>query len=455
MFYERVRKLHKKIFSSAGYLAGASLVEKIGAFLIIPLLTNALTSKDYGDIMLSISYVGIIILFIYNGLHSALFRWYSIWDESFDKKIYEKYIFFIVNIIGFSFIFFFFIINNYIYEVKNILRINFHLFLITLIVALVRVAYSLKSSVWIINGHAYYNLVFTFIKTFLLIISVYYFIDLYPNAITKPLLEFIIALTVSSYIIYDYIFKYPSLKTVPFWQIKPVLKESFIYGWGLQISQVAFWVITSSDRIMLANLTNNEFVAYYSILMIGISMMFIVVAFNNSFSAYYNKMINDNLSMKEINHYIFTYLIYGFIAILVYKLFLYYFSDYIILLLATDEYLSVSNYMYLTSDIILFNFVYLLFSRYLHAYKMVKMVIIITVTSAIVNIVLNYILIQEYGIIGALIASIIAYLLMGIMSFTIMYKKVGHTNTKKILILFISLIAINFLVDIILYKGMI
>ena len=444
--------MHKKIFTSAGYLAGASLIEKIGGFITIPILTVSLAPKDYGSLMLAISYVGVIILFIYNGLHSALFRWYSMWEEDFDKKLYEKYIFFIVNGIGF-FVVAFLVFINEIYKLNEVLKLDFWLLITVLIGAILMTGYNLKSTIWIIENKAYKNLLFMFVKTSLLVLSVYAFIKVYPFAITKPIIEIVILGVISSYFIYGYLFNYPTLKSVKYNEIKPVLKESLIYGWGLQVSQIAFWVITSSDRIMLANLTNNEFVAYYSILMIGITVMFVVVAFNNSFSAYYNKMISENLSMEEINKYISLYLLYGFLATTLYKLFLYFFSDNIILILSTKEYLVVSKYMYLTSDIILFYFSYLLFSRYLHAYKMVKLVIFIMFISAILNIVLNFILIPGYGILGALSASILAYLCMAIISFYLMYKKIEFLYMKKLMILFIAIIFINFSFDILLYKG--
>jgi len=443
----------KKILSSTGYLAATSLIEKIGAFIIIPILTVALTLNDYGSLMLAVSYVGVIMLFVYNGLHSALFRWYSMWQESFDKKLYEKYIFYIVSIIGFSVILFLIFIHTQIYNLDEILKIDFWLLMTTLIASMMLVSFKLRSTIWIIENKAYLNVIFMFFKTILLVGGVYLFINIYPYAITRPIIEIIVVGILSMYLIYSYVFKYPSHNSAEFIKIKPVLKESLVYGWGLQVSQIAFWIITSSDRIMLANLVNNEFVAYYSILMIGVTAMFLVVAFNNSFSAYYNKMISENISMKEINQYIFTYLLYGFLAVLVYKLFLFYFSDNIILILSTKEYLVVSKYMYLTSDILLFYFAYLLFSRYLHAYKMVKAVIFITLFSAILNVGLNYILIQEYGILGALVGSILAYLSMGIVSFILMYKKIELPYMKNLLVLFIGIVAVNFGIDILLYKG--
>ena len=444
--------MHKRIFSSAGYLAGASLIEKIGGFITIPILTASLVSKDYGSLMLAISYVGVIILFVYNGLHSALFRWYSMWQEEFDKRLYEKYIFIIINGIGF-FVVAFLIFVNKIYNLNVVLKLDFWLLIAVLLGAILATGYNLKSTIWIIENKAYKNLLFMFVKTFLLVLGVYIFIKVYPFAITKPIIEIVILSVMSSFFIYSYLYSYPILKSVEYYKIKPVLKESLIYGWGLQVSQIAFWVITSSDRIMLANLTNNEFVAYYSILMIGIAIMFVVVAFNNSFSAYYNKMISENLSMEEINKYIFLYLLYGFLAIILYKLFLYFFSDNIILILSTKEYLVVSKYLYLTSDIILYYFAYLLFSRYLHAYKMVKIVISIMFISAILNIELNFILIPDYGILGALSASVLAYLSMAIISFYSMYKKIEFIYIKKLMILFIAIVFINFSFDILLYKG--
>lgn len=443
----------KKILSSTGYLSATSLIEKIGGFIIIPILTVALTSKEYGSLMLAVSYASVIMLFVYNGLHSALFRWYSMWQESFDKKIYEKYIFYIVNIISFFVILLLSFIQTQIYNLDEILKIDFWLLLATLIVSMMILAFKLRSTVWIIENKAYLNVIFIFFKTILLVVGVYFFINIYPYAITRPIIEIIVVGSLSLYLIYSYVFKYPSLSSVKYSEIKPVLKESLVYGWGLQISQIAFWVITSSDRIMLANLTNNEFVAYYSILMIGMTVMFIVVAFNNSFSAYYNKMISENLSMKEINKYIFTYLLYGFLVVLVYKLFLFYFSDNIVLILSTKEYLVVSKYMYLTSDIVLLYFSYLLFSRYLHAYKMIKIVIFITLFSAMLNVGLNYILIQKYGVLGALVGSILAYLSMAIVSFIFMYRKIEFLYMKNLLLLFISIIILNFAIDILFYKG--
>ena len=446
--------MHKKIFSSAGYLAGSSLITKIGAFIIIPILTKVLTPKEYGDLMLGVSYAGIIMLFIYNGLHSALFRWYSMWKEEFDKKVYEKYLFFIVNSIAIFVVLLLVGVNSF-YNLDSLLKMDFWLFISILGASIALIPYSLKSTIWIVDNKAYLNLIFTLVKTILIVFSVYFLIKNYSYASTKPIIELVVTFFISIHFFYEYFVNYPSLKSVTFQEIKPVLKESLVYGWGLQISQIAFWIITSSDRVMLANLTNNEFVAYYSILMIGITVMFIIVAFNNSFSAYYNKMIGDKLSMKEINQYIFTYLLYGFLGILLYKILLYFLSDYIILLLATQEYLVVSKYMYLTSDILFFYFSYLLFSRYLHAHKMVKSVIVITLLSAIVNVGLNYFLIQEYNILGALIASIIAYLFMALLSLNYMYQNIEFIYMKKLLFLFVTIVTINFLIDIFLYKGVI
>ena len=450
MFDERII-LHKKIFSSAGYLAGASLIEKIGAFIIIPILTKVLSPKEYGDLMLGVSYVGIVMLFIYNGLHSSLFRWYNMWKEEFDKKIYEKYIFTIVNIIALLIVTIL-ISVNFIYPLENILKIDFWLFLAILLSSITSISYNLKSIIWIVENRAYLNLIFIFLKTFLIVIGLYFFIDIYPYSITKPIIEIIVITFLSIYLFYSYIFKYPSLKSVSLQEIKPVIKESLIYGWGLQISQIAFWIITSSDRIMLSSLTNNSFVAYYSILMIGTTIMFIIVAFNNSFSAYYNKMISDNLPIQEVNRYIFIYLLYGFLLILVYKITLYFLSDYVILLLSTKEYLIVSKYMYLTSDILLFYFAYLLFTRYLHAHKLVKSVIAITIVSAIVNLILNYFLIQRYEIIGALIASIIAYFFMAFLSFSYLYKNIEFVYIKKLFFLFFGISIMDILIDIVLYN---
>ena len=444
--------MHKKILSNSGYLALASLIEKAGSFLMIPILTSALSSKNYGLLMLAVSYAGFIILFIYNGLQSAFFRWYSLWQENFDKKVYEKVIFYFINITGIFFIILMFFMNSF-FNFEKFLGVGLYLLLATVLASLLNIVFVLKGIIWVSENKAYNNLFFSLLKTVFTVSGVYLLIKIYPYPITKPVVEILVIGILSSYFIYEYFFYYPKINGETFKKVIPVLKESLIYGWGLQISQLAFWVITSSDRIMVSHFMGNSYVAYYSVLMVGITIMFVIVAFNNSFSVFYNKMISENVSVKEINRYLFTYLIYAFIIILVYKFILFYFSSFIISLLSTKEYLVVSDYMYLTSDILLFYFAYLLFSRYFHAKKMIKIIIATVFISAVVNVMLNYFFIKMFGVLGALIATITAYLSMSLISFFFLYKKTGFDNIKKLMFLFLSVVCIDFLIDVFLYKG--
>ena len=109
----------KDTFSSTVSLIFASGFEKIFAFLIIPLLTNNLTQSDYGELILSYTYASIISIFIYNGLQSAFFRWYSLWDSNLNKNTYEYLIILILLFIAITFVlvlslfFFLFEINHF------------------------------------------------------------------------------------------------------------------------------------------------------------------------------------------------------------------------------------------------------------------------------------------------------------------------------------------------------
>ncbi len=441
----------KKIFSSAGYLAGASLIEKIGGIILIPILTSKLAPEKYGELALALTYIGFISLFFYNGLHSALFRWYSMWSESFDKRIYEKYIFYIINIIGLIVLFALSIVNYFIYNLEIFLQVEFSLFIFAYLSSLVLVGYSLRGTVWIIENKPQLNLYFMTLKTLFTVGIVYFFIDSYTTPYIRPIAD-ILSIGLSSFMIYYYyIVKYPPLNSIRYSQIRPVLKESFIYGWGLQISQLSFWVINSSDRVMLAHLIDNKSVALYSVLMLGTTAIFLVVAFNNSFSAYYNKMLHEHYSINILNSYISKYLLYGFIAVLLYKFVLYFFAENIILLLSTKDYLSISSYLYLTSDLIFFYFTYLLFSRYFHAHKMVKLVIAITLSSAILNVVLNFIFIPIYGIFGALIGSLISYFFMAFISLFLLYKKQGLSNIQNIVYIFLVTNLVNIVCDLFMF----
>lgn len=438
--------MHKKVLSMAGYLTLASTVEKVGGFIITPILTLYLTTGQYGDLMIAISYAGFLSLMFYNGLQSSLFRWYSSWDEPWDKKLYEKSIFTIV--VGAAVLLStILVLINYVYPLESLLGINFWLLLLVLASNISLIPITLKSSVWVIDGRAYYNFVVSLFKTLVSVLLIWWFTKLYVSEYIKPLAEIASVLLIWCFFVWSFSTQYQGFREGPKKEIKSVLKKSFLYGWSVQISQLAYWVITSSDRVILGKLLGSTATAYFSIIMMGLAPIFVIISFNNSFSVAYNSMVTNGTNIRTINNILAKYLIYGSSSIFVYKLILYFFSDTIILILSNKEYLILSRYMHLTADILFLYYCYLLFTRYLHAKLKTKKIITVSTVAACVNVLGNYILIPLVGIKGSLYSSIFAYFVMAAVSLIFLFRDEGLRNAKFLSLVFLVCMGVYCMCD--------
>lgn len=414
--------MHKKIFSEAGYLTGSSIIEKILAFLILPIMTANLSVDKYGSLVTAISYVSFFSLLYYNGLHSSFFRWYSLWEESWDKRIYEKYIFMIIFTLAIGLVIILTIVNL-IYPLKILLGIEFKLLIIVYFSNIAMIPYMIKSTIWIVDGKAKYTLIFTLVRNIILFYLTWELIVVWKSEFVRPAMEIISMILLWSYIIYQYIYCYPSCKEVKFNDIKSILKKSFSYGWALQITQITFWIISSSDRILINHFLGSVEVAYFSILMLGLTPIFIIINFNNSFSVYYNKTLSAGISLAAINRYILQYVFLGSGILFLYKLFLFNFSHFCIAMVATAEYYVVEQYMHFTADILMLYMVNLLLSRYFHYKLENSRILYVNISGAIINIIGNVFLIPLVGIKGSLYSLILSYFTMCIFNLNLIKKE--------------------------------
>ena len=436
-----------QLVKSTVYLSLASLFDKVGSLILIPILTAALTVDDFGQLMTAISIVGLLSLVMYNGLHSALFRWYASWSEAWEKSLYEKYILVITGTIAIV-IALITLLLNWLFPITKLLSVNFWLFFSVFMSAVVLIPYTLKTNVWVINGNSDYVMLFALVKTVSSVLFVWMLISIYPSPFTKPFVEIIIVGTLASILVYMILVQGPGLLSAPQKEIRTIIKSSFAYGWLSQISQIAYWVISSSDRFMLSHMIGANVVAVYSIAMIGVAPVFIVTSFNSVFSANYMRMHRDSVPIEQLNEYVTRYLLIGAIFIGVYKIMLYFYGKHIVQILSTSEYMMASEIMFFTADILLFYFSYLLFSRYFHALLKMKTIIYAMVFASIVNIILNITLIPIYEIRGSIYSSVASYFLLSGTVLLALYNQVGGRPLAPMLVCFTTFVLLNFVLDI-------
>lgn len=170
---------------------------------------------------------------------------------------------------------------------------------------------------------------------------------------------------------------------------------------------IASQVLSVSDRLMISKMVGNSAVGIYSTLYTVSSLSLMVwSAINSSFEPYlYQNMENPNSKIKKIS---MTMLImYSLVAIL-----LVYLAPEIVKILATSEYYQGIYIMPPIAGGVYFIAVSNLYSDILVYLKKTKMIMISSVIAAVLNLILNYLMINAYGYMAAAYTTLVSYIIM-------------------------------------------
>ena len=212
-----------------------------------------------------------------------------------------------------------------------------------------------------------------------------------------------------------------------------LLKDS----WPLILSGIVISIYMKIDQVMIKTMLDSEAVgqysaavklseAWYFVPMVIASSLFpaIVNAKKQSEELYYNRLQN-----------LYDLMVWGAILIAIPTLFL---SDYIILTLYGEAYIQASGVLALHIWAGVFVFLGVASSKWFIAENLQKYSFYRTLAGALINIVLNYILIPLYGIYGAAFATLISQAVASYL-FNLTNKKLRYTfllQTNAILLPF-------------------
>ena len=192
-----------------------------------------------------------------------------------------------------------------------------------------------------------------------------------------------------------------------------VLKFAFVFGLPIVVHLLTSVILESIDRVILEKYVTIDKLGIYTLgYQIGMVVSIVVASFNKAWTPNYYELMNENSSNKEEKVRQVFYAIIAFIGAIC-----------IIGSLYTNEYLPLlAPPIYYEARIII---PVILFSYFLQAYyffgvqpvfyyKKTKILPLVTGSAAIVNIVLNYLLIPSYGIVGAAYATAASHIYLAV-----------------------------------------
>jgi O-antigen/teichoic acid export membrane protein len=411
---------------------------KIIGFILLPLYTSHLTISDYGALALLESVSQILISFFGFGLYNAFIRFY--WDKNYQND--QKSIFFslliLLGLISFTvFWVVYFNLEYFSYLIFDNAKFKYILTLVAIISGFEIVSILFRSLLRVQERAGAY-IITNFIKLFSNL-SLTIFLVAYEHRNVQGIFE----AQVIGNIIYFLSISPIILKEIRFKFQYKILKEMLRYSLPLMFSIISGLVLAQTDKFMLEKIHHISDTGIYSLgLKIANSVkIFIVMSVQLALSPIIYKMIN-NLEAKRFYSKIMTYFTYGVIP---FSLFVSIFGNEIISLLSSNsDYYDSANIIPIISISIIFGMLKDTSQIGLNIMKLTQIVARVTIFIAILNLILNYLLIPEWNTYGASIATLLCQIIGFILILINAQKKYYIPYEYKKIILMIALAVIIF-----------
>lgn len=420
------------------------ILSKAAIFLLTPIYTRILSTEEFGKISYFQIISNFLIIFLSYGFSSSQIRFYF---EKKNETDFGSYIFtnnlfqlflFLISILIFVIINYFFKATNIfeykLFNTKEVLLLLILAFEITLIDNIVSY-HKMKQEFLIVS-------LFNFIKVLLMSVFTIYFVVCIESDSFSWLLGQVIGITIL------FLFLYPHYASVFFIKFEVQhLSYSLSYGIPIIIHLLISTIHSSIDRIMLKGFIDNSILGIYSVgITISAILQVLVYSFNQIYQPYFYKLLNTEISEQnyKINLLYKIWMLVIAISTIIFILLNNIFIDFIV----GQSFSQVKLVLpYLIFSVYCGSFYYL-FSPAIFYYKKTKFLPIITTCSAIINIILNYLLIPSMGMVGAAISTIISHIVLSIATFY--YSKNIHKFTLEkstiwYFIISISIMSIVFL----------
>ncbi|AVK60720.1 hypothetical protein C5Z25_02700 [Lactobacillus sp. CBA3605] len=206
-------------------------------------------------------------------------------------------------------------------------------------------------------------------------------------------------------------------------------------------------VLSSADRIMISKMVNPESAGIYSL---AYSLSQIMILFNTALSQTLSPWMYQKIKDKKISD--ISGVVYGaLILIAIANLILIAFAPEAVAIFAPKSYYNASWIIPPVAMSVFFMFSYDLFAKFEFYYEKTTLIMIASLIGAVLNVVLNFLLIPVFGYYVAGYVTLICYIAYAIFHYVFMNiicrEKLGEQpyDTKKLLVLTAVFLLVGFL----------
>lgn len=388
---------------------GSSILSKSVPFLLLPVLTKYLSPEEYGTLSIFLIFMSLYGAFVGMAIHTNIAKnYYQVTKDELSKIIGN-----IIFILSVTTLFYFVVTIGIWNQIDEIFSIPTWLLLVVPFLAFIQMINNLNTTILRNEQRAY---VYGIFEVFLTVITMAVTISSlvwFGLGWYSQIVGIFVAGVVFCIIGFIYMYKrgYITLK-FDSKNIKSILHISV----PLIPHVIGGLIIAASDRLFIENMIGLEAVGLYAV---GYSFGMIVMIFTDAFIKawspwFYKNLANPTDSKKQkIVKYTYIFIIGLFILATVISVV----AEFILPYFVDERFHGAGEFIFWVALGYAVRGVYQIFFPYLVHISKTSFLAVSTLTAALMNLVLNYFLIDMYGAIGAAYATVGAFAVSALLVF--------------------------------------
>lgn len=403
-------EIKKTIKQTAIYSLG-NISTKLVGFILLPLYTDYLTINEYGILAILQAILQILIGVFGFNLPTAMMRWYAVEEDVKKKKSIVFNTFFSTTIIAviLSVLLIPFSKDFSLQMFSTNKFSNYFVFLFLAVSA--GIISSVPLNVIRLKELPKFYVLLSVLKFIAIVLLNIYFVAYAQMGVEGIMISELIGSLIVIVVALPIIFKNSN-----FILDLKILKEMFIYGFPLVLSTTFSFMLTLGDRFIIKYLYDNSSVGIYSLghKVASVINMLILQSFQLGFLPLAYKKIgtpNAKRYFSKILTYYTTILTFAALGISLLG------KEIIEMLAQNEEYWHASVVVPIVAFAFVIKGIQYNFSLCFHYSKKTGYVASIIVVTAIINILLNFVLIKSFGFIGAAYSLLLSTILMMFLSY--------------------------------------
>lgn len=394
-----VDKKFKKLASNTTVFAIGSIGSKFITFLLVPIYTNALNTSEYGTTEIVITATNLLMPFLSLSMQDSVLR-FGLAPEIDSNKVIKNAV--IIVSIG-SIIS---CLATPIYGLYSVIGEWAVYFSALIVLNMFRTIFSLQAKV------LDKNVIFTIdvlIYSALTCVLSYMFLIVFKQGIEGYFNALIISNVISVAFLCISCNVLKSIYSAAY--DAKLMKQMIRFSVPLIFNAVSWWIANSSDRLMLDYFCGTSDVGLYSV---AAKIPSIITSITGIFNqAWMISSVNEYDTTNDKSFYTKTFEGYNFVLIVLTAIAIIFIRPFMLLYVGIGFHTSWVYVPFLLVGAIFYSYANFFGAIYMSAKKNYS-IMATTLVAALANLVLNYIMIPLWGIQGAVVATMISYMTVGI-----------------------------------------